>query len=88
MRLNSPTSNQEITYNLSNDQLWPIGTYKVEIYLNDKLDQTLEFSVEGSPAAAVNTPSGASTFDAYMVSKAGGGATQTDVFAARMNLFT
>ena len=70
----------QITFNLSNDQLWPVGTYKVELYLNDKLKQTLEFSVESS-AAAVNTTAGAATFDAYMVSKFNGGVTQTDVFA-------
>ena len=46
------SGDQQITFNLSNDQLWPVGAYKVEIYLNDKLNQTLEFSVEGSPAAA------------------------------------
>jgi hypothetical protein len=28
---------------------WPPGTYKVEIYLNDKLDRTLNFSVAGAP---------------------------------------
>jgi hypothetical protein len=27
------------------DYLWPIGQYKVDIYLNDKLDQTLTFEV-------------------------------------------
>ena len=75
------SSDQQITFNLSNDQLWPVGAYKVEIYLNDKLNQTLEFRVEGSPAAAVDTTAGAATFDAYMVSKANGGVTQTDVFA-------
>jgi len=34
------------TFNLSNDQLWPLGTYKVEIYLNGTLARTLEFSVQ------------------------------------------
>jgi len=34
-----------ITFDLSNDQLWPEGKYKVELYLNDKLDKTLNFSV-------------------------------------------
>lgn len=24
---------------------WPVGKYKVEVYLNDKLDRTLEFTV-------------------------------------------
>jgi hypothetical protein len=28
---------------------WPPGKYKVDIYLNDKLDRTLNFSVEGVP---------------------------------------
>ena len=81
------SGDQEITFNLSNDQLWPVGAYKVEIYLNDKLKQTLEFSVEGSPAAAVNTTSGAATYDAYMVSKAGGGVTETDVFATNESFY-
>jgi hypothetical protein len=33
-------------FELSNDQLWPRGKYKVDIYLNDELDQTLEFEVQ------------------------------------------
>lgn len=35
-----------ITFELSNDGLWPLGTYKVDLFLNDKLDRTLEFSVQ------------------------------------------
>jgi hypothetical protein len=34
-----------LTFNLSNDGLWPTGRYKVDLYLNDKLDRTLEFEV-------------------------------------------
>ena len=34
-----------LTFNLTNDGLWPVGTYKVDLYLNDKLDRTLEFEV-------------------------------------------
>jgi len=34
-----------ITFNLANNNLWPFGKYKVELYLNDKLDRTLEFEV-------------------------------------------
>ena len=34
------------TFNLTNDQLWPVGKYKVDLYLNDKLDRTLEFEVQ------------------------------------------
>jgi hypothetical protein len=38
-----------ITFELSNDEYdWPICNYKVEIYLDGELDQTLEFSVEAS----------------------------------------
>ncbi len=33
-------------FSLTNDQLWPAGSYKVEIYLNDKLDRTLEYQVK------------------------------------------
>jgi hypothetical protein len=36
-----------IHFQLENtDYLWPLGQYKVEIYLNDKLDQTLTFEVQ------------------------------------------
>lgn len=35
-----------IPFNLTNDNAWPVGTYKVELYLNDKLEKTLDFSVE------------------------------------------
>jgi hypothetical protein len=31
---------------LTNDQPWPAGSYKVDVYLNDKLDRTLEYQVE------------------------------------------
>lgn len=35
-----------IPFSLTNDMLWPLGTYKVELYLNDELERTLEFSVQ------------------------------------------
>jgi len=35
-----------INFNLSNENLWPLGTYKVEIYMNDALTNTVEFSVQ------------------------------------------
>lgn len=34
-----------LTFELSNDNLWPGGQYKVDLYLNDKLDRTLTFEV-------------------------------------------
>ncbi|WP_298008136.1 MULTISPECIES: hypothetical protein [Anaerolinea] len=36
----------QVTFNLTNDQLWPPGTYRVEIYLNGKLDKSVDFSVQ------------------------------------------
>jgi len=75
------SGDEEITFNLANDQLWPVGTYKVEVYLNDKLNQTLEFNVEGSAAATNTTTTGTSTFDAYMAKKSGEGYDQTNVLA-------
>jgi hypothetical protein len=35
-----------LTFKLGNDNGWPAGDYKVEVYLNDKLDRTLEFNVQ------------------------------------------
>lgn len=37
-------------------KIWPTGKYKVDLYLNDKLDRTLEFQVEGSTIAQEPTP--------------------------------
>ncbi len=34
-----------LTFELSNDNLWPPGQYKVDLYLNDKLDRSLAFEV-------------------------------------------
>ena len=34
-----------LTFRLSNDNLWPTGTYKVDLYLNDNLAQSLNFEV-------------------------------------------
>jgi hypothetical protein len=45
-----------IQFDLSNDKLWPPGKYKVDLYLNDKLDRTLEFTVEASEVAVVEEP--------------------------------
>jgi hypothetical protein len=43
--LTTETEN-EFTFNLQNDQLWPVGTYKVEIFMNGTLEKTLEFDVQ------------------------------------------
>lgn len=33
-------------FELANDNAWPAGTYKVDLYINDKLAQTVEFNVQ------------------------------------------
>lgn len=35
-----------INFNLSNDSLWPTGTYKVDIYMNGELATTVTFTVQ------------------------------------------
>ena len=39
------SGNAHFTLSLPNRGAWPVGKYKVEIYLNDKLDRTLEYTV-------------------------------------------
>ena len=36
----------DLHFELSNDMLWPVGKYKVDLYLNAELGQTLEFEVQ------------------------------------------
>ena len=40
------TGSGVVNFNLTNDNLWPTGTYKVDIYMNDMLSTTLEFEVQ------------------------------------------
>jgi hypothetical protein len=40
------TGLSSITFNLSLNSAWPVGQYKVDLYLNDKLDRTITFSVQ------------------------------------------
>ena len=37
---------QTLTFNLTNNGLWPTGTYKVNLYLNDTLERSLDFTVQ------------------------------------------
>jgi hypothetical protein len=39
------SGNAHFTLSVPNSGAWPVGKYKVEIYLNDKLDRTLEYSI-------------------------------------------
>ncbi len=36
-----------LTFDLVSDTQWPPGSYKVELYLNDELERTIDFSVSG-----------------------------------------
>ena len=40
------TGDAPVTFSLPNELLWPIGKYKVELFINDKLTQTLDFEVQ------------------------------------------
>ncbi len=44
----------EITFEASNDYLWPAGSYVVELYIDDKLKETLEFTVAGDAAGSMD----------------------------------
>jgi hypothetical protein len=35
-----------LTFNLTNNGAWPKGKYKVDLYINDKLDRTIDFEVQ------------------------------------------
>lgn len=52
------TGSGTFTFSLENkDHLWPAGTYRVDLYLNDKLDQTIDFQVvQSTQAIAQATP--------------------------------
>lgn len=45
------TGGGQFNFNFENDQLTPVGNYKVDLYLNDELAETLEFEVEGDVVA-------------------------------------
>lgn len=40
------SGDDNIVFNMTNNQPWPAGSYKVELYLNEKLDRSLEFQVK------------------------------------------
>ncbi len=67
MQLNLPVDEAEITsgsgllqFKLANNELWPAGRYKIDLYLNDQLARSLEFQVEPT-AAAVAPPADSPT---------------------------
>jgi hypothetical protein len=40
------TGKSPVTFSATNNGPWPAGNYKVELYLNDKLNKTVEFTVQ------------------------------------------
>ena len=78
------TGSGQLTFKLSNENLWPAGKYKVDLYLNDELDRTLEFEVRGesapSPTQPPETGSTARIEYAYMA-RDEAGTDQTTVFS-------
>lgn len=43
---NYTSSDDTVHFDLSNDNLWPVGSYKVDVYLNGTLDRSLTFEVQ------------------------------------------
>jgi hypothetical protein len=39
------SSNVHFTLSAPNSGVWPVGKYKVDVYLDDKLDRTLEYTI-------------------------------------------
>ena len=39
------SGNAHFTMSVPSSGAWPVGKYKVEVYLNDKLDRTLEYNI-------------------------------------------
>jgi len=65
-----------ITFHLENNNLWPAGQYKVDIYLNDEVAKTLTFEVEQTQAIEAQGPY---ISDAWMSSD-GAGSDRTTTF--------
>lgn len=53
----------QVNFSYTNDEgkLWPAGKYKVDLYLNGKLDRTLDFQVQAAAVAAAPTPTAVPT---------------------------
>ena len=77
-----------ITFDLTANQPWPGGKYKVELFLNDESDRTLEFEVQGDTAPSPTEPPPSDTSqdmvaeiqDAWLT-PIEGGATHTNNFS-------
>jgi hypothetical protein len=43
---NYTSGDGNVHFDLTNDNLWPVGSYKADVYLNGKLDRSLTFEVQ------------------------------------------
>jgi hypothetical protein len=78
-------SNGEVTFDLSNDGAWPTGTYKVEVYVNNVLDQTVQFTVgekSGSTGGTTNDSGGVEVVNAYIAREIDGNFELTKVYSS------
>jgi serine protease Do len=50
------TGSGQVVFDLTSDGLWPAGQYKVDLYLDGELDQTLQFNVEPAVETAESVP--------------------------------
>lgn len=74
------TTGDSLYFELSRESPWPAGQYKIDIYLNDELDRTLTFAVEGDSTPPTPELPAATISDAYLA-KDNGGANRTNVFS-------
>ena len=58
-----------LTFDLTNDNPWPAGDYKVDLYLNDELDQTLTFKVSSGLAGTQSTDTPEETTGSASISR-------------------
>lgn len=78
------TGSADIHFSLSPGSLWPVGSYKADLYLNDDLVETLEFTVEGdvtsapSETAEETTPTEEPTKEATEIPAASGAITTVE----------
>jgi|CXWK01.1.fsa_nt_gi serine protease Do len=76
------TGSAVVTFDLAHDDAWPPGAYKVDLFLNDELNQTLDFSVNGEVAQVEPTVAPAAT-DAAATAPAAAGDLATTLEGVR-----
>lgn len=78
------SGNKKIYFTASGD--WAVGKYKVDIYLNDKLDRTLEFEVAAKEGAPPSSTASGLIKNAYLSSDEAG-QQETSVFGVSDTIY-